>query len=192
MATPALFTAILLGIALAACCGFRVFLPLLGACLAARFHLIPLQPDFAWLASTTALIVLAVATVVEILAYYIPWLDNILDTLTLPLALAAGAILSTSVLPVQDPVLRWGLGLVGGGVSAGTLHLSTGMLRLFSTKTSLGAGNHLVTTTENGLALGGVLLSVFLPALAGLIALALIVWLIRRLIKRLYQRGRIS
>lgn len=192
MATPSLFTALLLGIALAACSGFRMFLPLLGACLAARFHLIPLQPDFAWLASTTALITLAVASVVEILAYYIPWLDNILDTLMLPLALAAGAILSTSVLPAQDPMLRWGLGLIGGGIAAGTLHLSTGFLRLFSTKASLGTGNHLVATTENGLALGGILISIFLPVIAGILAVVLILWLIRRLVKRFYKSRGVS
>lgn len=190
MDTAALFTAILLGLALAACCGFRVFLPVLGVCLAAHFHLIHLQPDFSWLSSAPAMVCLIAAAVTEILAYYIPWLDNLLDTLTLPLALAAGAILATSVLPVQDPMIRWALGIVGGGLSAGTVHASTGLLRLFSSKTTLGTGNHLVATSENGMALGGTLLSIFLPIVAGTIAICLVLWLLVKIVRRFYPSRR--
>lgn len=190
MVTPAIITAILLGIALAACCGFRVFLPLLGACLAANFHILPLQRDFLWLASTPALLCLAVATVMEILAYYIPLVDNLLDTLTLPLALAAGALLSTAVLPLHDPALRWGLGIIAGSISAGTVHASTGVLRLFSSKATLGTANHLVATSENGFALGGTLLSIFLPVIAGILAVLLVIWLLIKIVKRFSLKHR--
>jgi hypothetical protein len=63
-----------LGVGLAAATGLRVFLPLLVASVAAYTGHLPLAESFAWLATPPALILLSVATLVEILAYYIPGL----------------------------------------------------------------------------------------------------------------------
>jgi antibiotic biosynthesis monooxygenase (ABM) superfamily enzyme len=41
---------------------------------------LPLSDNFAWLATPAALVLLSVAALVEILAYYIPGVDNLLDT----------------------------------------------------------------------------------------------------------------
>ena len=81
-----------LGVGLAAATGFRVFLPLLVMSIAARSGYLPLGESFAWLASTGALAMLAIAALVEILAYYIPGVDNLLDTLATPGAILAGII----------------------------------------------------------------------------------------------------
>ncbi|PYQ56518.1 MAG: DUF4126 domain-containing protein, partial [Acidobacteria bacterium] len=73
---------ILIGLGLAAACGFRVFVPLLIMSLASRAGVghLALGPGFAWIGSTPALLSFAVATVLEIAGYYIPWVDNLLDT----------------------------------------------------------------------------------------------------------------
>ncbi len=82
-----------LGIALAAWTGFRVFLPMLIASTAAYTGYLPLDESFAWLATPLALIMLSVAALVEIVAYYVPGVDNLLDTIAAPAALVAGTVL---------------------------------------------------------------------------------------------------
>ena len=87
---------IVLGVGLAAATGFRIFLPMLVVSVAAYTGHLPLDGSFAWLATTSALTMLSVATVAEILAYYIPAVDNLLDTLATPASLIAGTIVSAA------------------------------------------------------------------------------------------------
>ena len=111
-----------LGLGLSASCGFRVFVPLLVASVASKMGIITLGDSFAWMASTPALIAFATATVFEIGGYYIPFVDNILDTITTPASVAAGTLLTASLLtPEMDPLLKWGLGIIVGGGSAGVV-----------------------------------------------------------------------
>lgn len=84
-------TAVALGVGLAASCGFRVFVPLLVASIAARTGVFPLNESFQWLAGWPAIISFGTATVIEIFAYYIPFVDNLLDIITTPLAIGATA-----------------------------------------------------------------------------------------------------
>jgi len=63
---------LVLGIGLAAATGFRVFLPMLIVSAGAYTGHLPLAESFSWLGTSSALIMLGVATIVEILAYYIP------------------------------------------------------------------------------------------------------------------------
>jgi uncharacterized protein DUF4126 len=63
---------IALGIGLAAAVGFRVFLPMLVMSVAAYTGHLTLGSGFAWLATPAALVMLSVAALLEILAYYIP------------------------------------------------------------------------------------------------------------------------
>ncbi len=98
MAIPDIALSIVLGVVLAASTGFRVFLPMLIAGGAAYAGYLPLGESFSWLATPAALIMLGVAALVEIVAYYIPGLDNLLDTLAAPAALVAGTVLSAAVM----------------------------------------------------------------------------------------------
>jgi len=150
-----LLTNIALGIALSACCGFRVFIPLLAGALAGHFQFFSLPADMQWLGSWPAIICFGTAAIAEIAAYYIPFIDNLLDTIATPLSVAAGTVLATSFLPLtdMDPLLRWGTGLLAGGSSAGVIHLGAGLLRLFSSKATVGTGNAIVSTTENAAAI---------------------------------------
>src|SRR5258708_25075663 len=111
-------TSILIGVGLAAACGFRVFVPLLIAGLAARFGGMHVVPGFWWLGSTPANVAFSVATGVEIVGYYVPWIDNLLDGLAAPTAVAAGILLMASTLVDCGPFLRWTLAVGAGGRTA--------------------------------------------------------------------------
>ena len=170
-----------LGLGLAAACGFRVFVPFLILNLAARSGYVALDGSFEWIASTPALITLAVATVLEIGAYYVPWLDNLLDTVSTPAAVVAGIVVTASVVTGIDPYLKWSLAVIAGGGVAGAVQAVTVGTRGASSMTTAGLGNPLVTTAEIG---GSAVLSgvaIGLPALAGLVVVVLLVPAVRRL-----------
>ena len=173
-----------LGLGLAAACGFRVFVPFLILNLAARSGYVALDGSFEWIASTPALITLAVATTLEIAAYYVPWLDNLLDSVATPAAVVAGIVATASVVTGIDPYLKWSLAVIAGGGVAGAVQSTTVAARGASSLTTAGFGNPLVTTAEIG---GSGLLSgmaVGLPAFTALVVLLLLVLALRRLFRR--------
>jgi len=158
-----LITAVAIGIGLAASAGFRVFVPMLVAAIAARTGILPLNESFQWLASWPSIIILGTATVVEILAYYIPVVDNLLDTLSTPLAIGAGTLLLTSVLPIDSELMKWITGAAVGGGSAAVVQSGSALTRLTSTKLTAGLGNPVVATAENVAATGTSILALVIP-----------------------------
>jgi hypothetical protein len=185
-----LITTIAMGIALSATAGFRVFVPMLAAALAGHFNIMHLPADMAWLSSWTSIICFATASIAEIGAYYIPFIDNLLDTIATPLSVAAGTLLAFSILPVssQEPIVRWGLAFLAGGSTAGTIQLGTGLLRLLSSKTTVGTGNVVVASTENVAAISSSLLSFVIPVILALLLLVLCSWIVIKLFKRIIPR----
>ena len=173
-----------LGLGLSASAGFRVFVPLLVAAIAAKTGILPLQEQFQWMGSWPAIVCFGTATIAEIAAYYIPLVDNFLDAINAPLAIAGGTLLATSVLPMDADMLRWLIGLLVGGGSAGLVHAGTSVLRLASTKTTAGAGNAIVATGEHAASLGLSISTLFVPILMGIIVLALLAWLLGTWIRR--------
>jgi len=175
---------VLLGIGLAAACGFRVFVPLLVMSIAALAGHLELAPDFVWLGSWPALIVFGVATVLEVVAYYIPWLDHLLDVAATPAAIVAGIIVTASVVTGMSPILRWTLATIAGGGVAAAVQLATVALRRASTYATAGLAHPLAATLETGGSAGMSVLSLLLPTVAGLLAILLILiaarWLLRR------------
>jgi hypothetical protein len=139
-----------------------------------------------WIGSLPAMICFGTAAVVEVVAYYFPFVDNILDTIATPLATAAGTVMAASFLPIGDfdPMLRWVLAIVTGGAAAGTIQTGTGLLRLFSTKATLGTGNSVVATGENAAAVIGSLSSLVIPVVIAIIMILLVFWIAYRGIKR--------
>ncbi len=101
-----------LGIGLAAASGFRVFVPLLVLGLAAHWGYVPVGESFAWVATTPALLMLAVAALFEIAAYYVPGLDNLLDAIAGPAAVIAGIAVSAAVMTDLPPMLKWTLAII--------------------------------------------------------------------------------
>lgn len=171
---PDPFTGLLsiaIGLGLAAACGFRVFVPLLIAGLAAQGGRLPLAPGFDWLASTPALIALGTATVLEIGAYYFPWLDHILDLVATPAAVIAGMLAAGSVITDLPPLLKWSVVLIGGGGMAGLVQAATVFLRLKSTAVTGGAANPGVATAE----VLGAGITAWIAILLPIVALVLVV-----------------
>jgi Domain of unknown function (DUF4126) len=165
---------IALGVALAAATGFRVFLPMLIASGAAYTGHLHLDDGFAWLGSPSALIMLSVAALVEVLAYCIPVIDNLLDVVSAPAAFIAGTILSAAVMTDMPPMVKWTAAVIAGGGVAGLTRGLTGVLRAHSTVLTGGLGNFVISTAE----LGGAALISFLALAAPLVAIALVALLL--------------
>jgi len=170
-----------LGIGLAAACGFRVFVPLLVLSLSVRAGAVGVADNMAWVGSDAAMIALVVATVVEIVGYYVPWVDNMLDTVATPAAVIAGVLATASLAGGLDPFVQWAIAIIGGGGAAASVQLSTVLTRAASTLTTAGVGNPVVSTAETGAATGLSLMVIFLPLLALLVMLLVAVWVVRRL-----------
>ena len=162
---------IALGLGLSAACGFRVFVPLLLISAAARYDYLALSPGFAWMESTAALVVFGTATVLEVAAYYVPWLDNFLDAAATPAAVLAGVLASAAVFVEMPPLVRWSLALIGGGTAAGLIQGATVLLRLKSLALSGGLTNPLVSTAE----LAGSTITSVLAILLPILCLALLI-----------------
>jgi Domain of unknown function (DUF4126) len=167
---------LLIGLGLAAACGFRVFVPLLVMSLASRAevgHLV-LGPHFAWIGSTPALIAFSVATVLEIAGYYIPWVDNLLDTIATPTAIVAGIIVTASAVSDMSPFLKWTLAVLAGGGTTAVFQGITATARHISSFTTGGLGNPVLATAEAG---GSALLAVLAITLP-VVAFLCVIWLI--------------
>ena len=144
---------------------------------------LPLGDSFAWLGTAPALIMLGVAAIVEILAYYVPGVDNLLDTLATPAAFVAGTVLSAADVP---PMVKWTAAVIAGGGIAGLTQGVTATLRANSTVWTGGLGNFIIATAE----LGGALIVSILALAAPAVAIALVVlflWLAIRLLRWLLR-----
>ena len=174
---------IALGIGLAAATGLRLFLPMLVVSAASYGGYLPLSDNFAWLATPAALILLGVAALVEILAYYIPGLDNLLDTLATPAAFVAGTIVSAAVITDLPPMVKWAAAIIAGGGIAGLTQSVTTVVRAHSTMMTGTLGNPAVATAELGGSLIVSLLALVAPLLTALVIVVLL-WLALRWVRR--------
>ncbi|MDH3402300.1 MAG: DUF4126 domain-containing protein [Acidobacteriota bacterium] len=178
-----IFLSVCLGLGLAAACGFRVFVPLLVMSLAARGGYLELVGSFEWIAATPALVMFAVATVLEIGAYYVPWLDNLLDGVATPAAAVAGVIVTASVVTGMDPLLKWPLAVIAGGGIAGAVQATTVAARAGSVLGTGGMANPLVSSAEAGASFGLTVLALVLP-LAAAAAVVVLFLVLRRALRR--------
>ena len=185
------FTSLLsvaLGIGLAAATGFRVFVPLLVAGLAAHAGYIPLTEGFQWLASMPALITLGTAAVFEVLAYYIPGVDHALDLIASPATVAAGVVASAAVMADVPPTVMWPVAIIAGGGIAGLTKASTAVLRAKSGLMTGGLANPVVSTVETVGATGLAIFAVVLPLVCFVAVIALLFWAARKAGKVLFGR----
>ncbi len=176
---------IFLGVGLAASTGFRVFLPLFALSLASYFGVWELNNSWVWIGSLAAVITLGVATLAEVFAYFIPWVDNALDGIAVPLAAIAGTAVMVSTIVNLDPVVTWSLAIIAGGGTAAAIKGANATGRLTSTATTGGLANPLVSTVETGTAVVVSTASIFAPILA-----AILVIIILAVIFRIYRKLR--
>ncbi|WP_261510355.1 DUF4126 domain-containing protein [Chryseobacterium paludis] len=177
-----------IGIGLSAATGFRVFLPMFAVSLASYLHWIPMSGQFEWLAGLPALITTGIATIAEILAYYIPFVDHLLDTISVPMATVAGSILFASQFADFGTFPQWALAIIAGGGTAATISSGFAGIRAASTATTGGLGNSIVGTTETAGAGIMSVLAMALPVIAAILAIILVVLVIvmgRKAIRKL-------
>lgn len=165
---------ICLGLALAAACGFRVFVPLLCMSVAQRTGHLALQTGFEWIGSDAALLVFSVATALELGAYFVPWLDNLLDSMATPTAVVAGIVVTAASVQGMSPLLAWTLAALAGGGLAGAVSVTTAVARGASSLTTGGLGNPVLAAGEAAGAVTLSALAVLLPVLAALVVLSLL------------------
>lgn len=180
---------IALGVGLAAATGLRLFLPLLIVSGAACAGNLPLGENFAWLATPGALILLGVAAVVEILAYYIPGVDNLLDTIATPAAFIAGTVVAAAVITDLPPMVKWATAVIAGGGIAGATQGMTALVRAKSTVFTGTLGNPVIATAESGGSLIVSLLALAAPLAAILLVVAFF-WLAIRLLRKITSSNR--
>ena len=172
-----------MGIALAACAGLRAFLPPFVVGLAGRLGLVALSPSFSWLAEPPALVAFGVAVALEILADKIPVVDHALDALQTFVKPVAGGFIAATVVSEWAPLYVTIASIVIGASASTVVHLAKAQLRLVSTATTVGAGNPVLSTSEDGVALAGTVGAIALPLLVLLLAgvgAVLVAWAIRR------------
>ena len=183
--------AAMIGVALSATCGFRVFVPLLAVCIATRAEktegetYVQLAENFSWLASDPAFVVFLVAAIFEIAGYYLPIIDNFLDTASHSGGVVAGTLITAAFLVDVEPWLQWTLGVIAGGGLAGAVQATTVVTRAASTVTTGGLGNPVVASVETGYSFLSSLLAVVFAPLALAVVLLLVftglfIWIRRR------------
>jgi len=177
-----------LGLALSTTAGLRVFIPLLITSLAARSGYLALTPSMSWIASDAALVAFVTAAIMEVGAYYVPWLDNVADAIATPAAITAGIIEMAAVTPDLPPLLRWTVAVIAGGGVAGFAQLATTLLRFKSSTLTAGTGNPIVATAELVGSLAIAVLALLAPLVAAVFVMILLVVLARRVIRRRRRR----
>jgi hypothetical protein len=145
----------LLGIGLSAAVGFRVFVPMLIVSLASMAGVIQLAPGFQWMGTPVAALVFAVATLIELLGFLVPWLSNALDSIATPAATIAG-----------------------GGVAL-TVQGATVVTRVVAAGSTGGVANPIVAILEAIGALVVTITTIVIPAIMGILILIVVILLLR-------------
>jgi hypothetical protein len=179
--------AALMGLSLASASGFRVFLPPFILSLAVRtdtFVNFDLSgTEFAAFDSNAAVLILGIACLAEFGAYYVPWLDNLLDTIATPAAVVSGVGMTSMALVGSDPIIKWSFAIIAGGGSAGIIQVTTVAIRGLSSTLTLGFGNSFVASGENIASIILTFAALIAPIIAAFFAIVLVVLLVRQSIK---------
>ena len=183
---------VFLGVGLAAACGFRIFIPLLIMSIASLSGQLALSPEFEWIATYPALAAFSIATIFEVAAYYIPWIDNLLDTIAVPAATIAGTIVMASAVSDVSPFMKWALAVIVGGGVAGTIQGFTSITRIASTATTGGLGNPVVSTAEAGGSIIMSILAITLPIVAVIAVVVIIFFAFRKIYGWLSRKNKLE
>jgi len=165
---------LMMGFGLAASAGLRAFLPLLVVGVAGRFELVGLGDRFTWMASDAALIVFAVAVVIEVLGDKIPVVDHALDAVGTFARPLAGALAAASPITAMNPLTAAVVGVILGATVAGGVHAAKAGTRILSTGATGGLATPLISVAEDALSFGGALVSLFLPGVIFVLVLGVL------------------
>jgi len=171
------------GMGLAAASGFRVFLPpfLMAVWVRLGFMDVNIEgTEFEALSSDLSILLLGVASVSEILAYKIPWMDNLLDSIATPMSGLAGISVVAVSLEGTDPSVQWALAVIAGGGTSLSIQSATVAGRGLSSMFTLGLANPLFSTIEDIAALFLILIALLAPLIALFASIILIFSISRR------------
>lgn len=174
----------LLGIGLSAAVGFRVFVPLLVVSLASMAGGITLSSGFEWMGTPVAALVFAVATLIELLGFLVPWVSNALDSIATPAATIAGVIMMAAVLTDMPPLMRWALAIIAGGGVALTVQGATVVTRAVAAGATGGVANPIVAILEAIGALVIAITTIIIPVIMGILVLMVVILLLRIVIPK--------
>ena len=178
--------AALMGISLAAASGFRVFLPPFFLSLSIRADFVEVDlvgTSFEFFETTPAIIILGVASMAEFAAYYVPWVDNLLDSIASPAAIMAGIGMTAIVMEGSDPVVQWVIAIIAGGGASATIQGATVSTRGLSSTFTFGYANSLVATSENVASVALTIVALLAPLVAGVFAIVIIFLMVRRWVR---------
>ncbi|MFP6902271.1 MAG: DUF4126 domain-containing protein [Verrucomicrobiia bacterium] len=190
MDTWQIILSVMAGVGLSAACGFRIFIPPLIIAIAAKAGHVNLGTEFAWMGSDIALVAFGLAAVLEVGAYYIPWLDNALDTIAAPVAVVAGTITSAAVFGDMSPWLKWTLAAIAGGGAAGAVQITTTVTRGASSAITGGMGNWAVSTAEGIGSIFTAVLAIVIPVLVFSLFVLFVGFLVWKNPAKLYRNWR--
>ncbi|MGW5109188.1 DUF4126 domain-containing protein [Nocardia sp. NPDC004123] len=182
--------AVLGAFGLSGAAGLNAWLPLLVVGVADRAGWIDLGSSYGWLSSTPALIGIAVLLVLDLVGDKIPALDSVLHGVGTLVAPVSGAILFTAETSLSSH-LPLAVAAVLGAVTAGSVHAGRTVARPLVTGTTVGVGNPVVSTAEDGVSLALTILALAVPVVAFIVLLIVLIGLGRlafRAVRRL--RGR--
>lgn len=179
-----MITSGLIGVSLAAACGFKVFVPMLVMSIAARSGLLHLTEGWSWIGSWPALGAFGVAAVTKAVGYYIPWVDNWLDALQTPAAVVAGTIATAACVADMHPLLQWSSAIIAGVGITGTIQATTVAARAASTLTTGGVANWVVATIELATSLVLSVMAIVIPIIAAAVVFAIAVYVVRVFFRR--------
>jgi hypothetical protein len=169
------------GIAIAAACGLRAFLPLLALSIGVRLDFVHVDHAAAWIASTPVLVTLLWATLLEIVADKVPAIDHLLDLVATGLRPAAAALAAWCTFVGLHPALAIAAALILGGGAMG-LHVAKAKVRLGSSMLTLGGANPVLSFVEDTIAAGLSALAVLAP-IAAVVTAGVVVWMLRRVFR---------
>ena len=179
--------ALCMGLGLAAASGFRVFLPPFLLSIAVRADAVEVDltnTSLEYFDSNVAVILLGMATLAELAGYYVPWVDNLLDTIASPAAIVAGTGMTAIVLGESDPVIQWSLAIIAGGGVSAAVQGATVVTRGVSTAITGGVGNPVVSTGENIASLILTILAIVLAPLAAILVVILFAMIVKKTLKK--------
>lgn len=181
----------LVGLGLAAACGFRVFVPLLVLAVAARSGAVNLSSGMNWLSSDGAIVAFATASLLEVIGYWVPWIDHALDVVASPAAVVAGTIAAASQFADLGPMLRWTAAIIAGGGLAGAVQATSVATRVVSTASTAGVGNPIISALHSLWSLVLSVLAVVAPIVAGVLVLLLVSLVTWRVWRRFGRRRQV-
>jgi hypothetical protein len=172
--------------------GLTLYLTVLVAGCAVRFHWLDLAGNFAGLEILANPWVLGAAAgmyLVEFLADKIPWVDSVWDVAHAVIRPAGGIFLALAAMGKMDPVAQSVAVMLAGGAALSTHGVKSGVRALLNLSPEP-VSNSIASVTEDGVVLGGLGLIAAAPAVALVLFIALSVscaaiaiWLWKRIFR---------